>query len=135
MTTKYVLPNMEEKLSVQVVGKESGINWVGEFVYRRPTLGERSSIDVMRARLNGDLRTLDPDVIAFNEAVSHLRYTLKKYPDWWAESNFGMNLYDSNVVMHIYELAAIFDANWRKKTFGDAAAIDGAQDGATVSAP
>lgn len=131
--TKYALPKMEEKFNVQVAGKESGINWVGEFVYKRPTLGERTSIEVMKTRLNGDLRSLDPDISAFNEAISHLRYTLKKYPDWWANSNYGMDLYDANVVMHIYELAAIFEAEWRKNVLGKT--NDSSQNGAVVSAP
>lgn len=130
------LPNMEVKISIQVVGQESGINWVGDFVYCRPTLGERTNIDVMRARLSGDFRTLDPDIAAFNEAVAHLRFTLKKFPDWWAQSNYGVDLYDSNVVMDIYEKAANFEAEWRRKVFsGEAKTLDSTSNGVPVSAP
>jgi len=99
MKKQYGLPSMDHKFSIQVIGDESGINWVGDFLYRRPTLYERTTIDVLRARLNGDLVTIDADVRAFNEAYAHLRWTLKEYPDWWKESDFGGALYDANVLL------------------------------------
>ena len=113
--TNFTLPAMEHKFSIQVKGEESGINWVGDFNYRRPNLQERAMVDVMRARLNGDLRTLDPDVMAFNEALAHLRFTVKDYPEWWAESDFGGKLYDANVVLEVYNKCIEFEGEWRKK--------------------
>ena len=114
----YKLPNMETKIHVQMVGAESGINWVGDFVYRRPNLQERGMIDVMRTRLNGDLITLDPDVSAFHEALAHLRFTLKEFPDWWKDSGFGATLYDANVIIEVYNKSMEFEATWKKKIHG-----------------
>lgn len=101
---KYVLPEMEHKFSIQVRGEESQQNWVGDFVYRRPNLRERAAIDVLQKRMNGDLLTLDPDVMALNEALSFLRFTLKGFPDWWKDSDFGGGIYDANVVRHLREV-------------------------------
>lgn len=115
---KYVLPEMEHKFSIQVRGEESQQNWVGDFVYRRPNLRERAAIDVLQKRMNGDLLTLDPDVMALNEALSFLRFTLKGFPDWWKDSDFGGGIYDANVVYAIYEKCMIFEADWRKKVMG-----------------
>lgn len=118
MKKNYKLPNMEYRFKIQVVGEESKLPWVGDFLYRRPTLQERALIDVMRARLNGDLRTVDPDTQAYNEAIAHLRFTLKEYPDWWKDADFGASLYDGNVLLEIYSKCLEFEADWRTKTFG-----------------
>ena len=115
---KYALPNMEKRLKIQITGEESGINWTGDFLYRRPTLRERSMIEVMKSRMNGDMMTIDPETSAYNEAMSHLRFTLKEYPDWWKDTDMGGSLYDGNVVLEIYNKCMEFEAEWRKKTFG-----------------
>lgn len=119
----YKLPNMEFRFKIQLVGEESRVNWVGDFVYQRPTLQERAMIDVMRARLNGDLRSIDPDTNAYNEALSHLRFTLKEYPAWWKEADMGGGLYDANVVLEIYSKCMEFEASWRERTFGDSKGV------------
>jgi hypothetical protein len=115
---KYVLPEMEHKFAIQIKGEESQQNWVGDFVYRRPNLRERAAIDVMFRRLCGDLLTLDPDVQALNEALAFMRFTLKSYPDWWKDSDFGGAIYDANVILEIYAKCMEFEADWRKKVMG-----------------
>jgi len=122
--SKYSLPDMEFKFNYQGKGEESGINWTGDFVYRRPTLRERALIDVMAKRLGGDLATIDRDVAYYNEASAHLRFTLKEYPDWWKDTDFGGSLYDANVIMDLYDKILEFEANWRRKAFGDADGVD-----------
>ncbi len=115
---KYEMPKMEHKFQIQVKGEETGINWVGDFTYKRPTLSERSQIDAMRASLGRDLRTLDPDVVAYNEAISTLRFTLKEFPEWWQSADFGGSLYDANVVLSVYTKCMEFEAEWIKKMRG-----------------
>lgn len=112
------LPKMEHVFEVNLVGRESGVNYIGRFKYKRPSLGMRSRIDVMRARLNGDLSNLDPDITEFNEVISHLRYTLTEFPDWWRDANFGLDLYDGNVVADVYNKCMEFETEWKKRVFG-----------------
>lgn len=118
MKKEYKLPNMEHRFKIQLTGEESGINWAGEFLYRRPTLRERTMIEVMRKRMGGDLMTIDAEVAGYNEAVSYLRFTLKEYPEWFRDTDMGGDLYDGNVVLEIYNKCVAFEAEWRKKTFG-----------------
>ena len=87
----------------------------GEFIYRRPTIAERGQIEGMRVTLNRDLITIDPDISDLHVALSHLRYTLKEYPDWWKETDFGGSLYDTNVVMDIYDECIKFERKWQSK--------------------
>lgn len=121
MKKSYKLPNMEFKFHIQTIGEETGINWVGDFTYRRPTLQERALIDVMRARLNGDLLTVDGDISSFNEALAHLRFTLKEYPPWWEDCDFGGALFDANVILDIREKCIEFEAEWKTKTLSGVA--------------
>jgi len=114
----HKLPDMEYTFSVQTKGEESGIVWTGEFIYRRPTLQERSLIETTRARMNGDLFTINPSIQDLNTAISHLKWTLKSYPEWWKDCDFGGALYDSNVVMDIYNKCIKFEAEWNKRVLG-----------------
>lgn len=115
---KYVLPAMEHKFKIQVEGEESKQMWLGDFLFRRPTLRERSMIDTLHKRLNADLTTIDPDVAALNEALAFLRFTLKDYPQWWKQSDMGGDLYDANVILEIYNKCLMFEADWRRKVMG-----------------
>lgn len=112
------LPSMEFKFHLNVQGEETGVNYIGEFTYKRPNIAERSMIESMRVRLNGDLKTLDPDIALNNEALSYLRWTIKESPDWWASSNYGGSLHDLNVLFEIYNKVIQFEAEWRQKVFG-----------------
>ena len=115
MKDVFKLPPMELAFDIQVKGAETGLDWVGKFKYKRPSLGDRSRIDVMRTRLNGDLTMLDQETIDFNEAIAHLRHTLIDYPDWWKDSNMGLDLYDGNVVAEIFNRCMAYEIEWKKK--------------------
>jgi len=115
---KYSLPSMEHTFDIQIKGEESQIVWVGHFMFRRPTLRERAAIEALKTRLNMDLINLDEDAKALNEALATLRFTLKDYPDWWKESDYGSDLYDANVVVTIYNKCMEFEAKWRNKLMG-----------------
>ena len=111
----HKMPKMETRFSINVVGEETKVNYMGEFVYRRPNLSERSLIETMRARLSGDLRTVSADIDDHNIMVSHLRWTLKEFPDWWKAADFGGALWDANVVREIYKKCSEFEDEFRKK--------------------
>jgi hypothetical protein len=112
------LPSMEHKFSIQVTGEESKQVFTGDFIFRRPTLRERAMIDVMKARLCGDLITIDPETRAFNNAMAHLKFTLKEVPDWWKDSDYGHNLYDANVILEVHNKCVEFEAEWQGKVYG-----------------
>jgi len=118
MEKKFKLPNMEYRFSIQTKGQETELMWTGEFVYRRPTIGERSNIDLMRTRLCGDLLTLDPSIAYLNEARSHLYHTIKESPDWWKDTDYGGQMFDSNVILYLYEKVMTYEKDWKKKTLG-----------------
>lgn len=111
----YKLPDMNYSFNVSIVGKETSIPWNGKFTYKRPTISERGQIEAMACRLNNDLISIDSDVMAIHRALSHLRFTLKEFPDWWRDSDFGGALYDTNVIIEIYKKVIDFEDSWREK--------------------
>lgn len=116
MSDNFSLPEMDFEFKVQTKGNETGKEWVGDFKYRRPTLGGRARISITRTRLNGDLENIDDaEVRQLNDALAHLRHTLTKFPQWWADSMFGMELYDGNLVSEIYNKCMDFEAEWKEK--------------------
>jgi len=108
---------MEHSFDIQVTGAETREIFIGKFKYRRPSCGARSRIAAMRARLNNDLTTLDEDTSDFNMAISHLRFTLDDFPQWWADAAFGIDLYDANVVAEIYNRCMAFEEEWKTKVY------------------
>ena len=118
MAKKYALPNMEHEFSIQVKGNESQLNWVGDFKYRRPSIASRGQIDVMRAKLNRDLVSIDPETNLTHTALAHLRFTLIDSPEWWKDSDYGGDLYDNNVIIEIYDKCIDFEKAWSEKVHG-----------------
>lgn len=114
----YTLPSMEHEFEITETGKETGIVWTGKFKYKRPTLAQRSMIEAFRAKLSGDLLTINDNVYELNEALSHLRFTLSTYPDWWKDADFGGSLFDYNIVMKVYQEIVEFEKDWRSKVHG-----------------
>lgn len=124
--SNFKLPNMEHSFQISVNGNDTGTTYTGDFTYKRPTVGDRSRIDVMNKRLNGDLLTLEPETVQFNEAVAYLRFTLTKFPDFWKDSNMGMDLYDSNVVVEVYNKCSKFEEEYLSKVHSkDGEGIEG----------
>ena len=119
MSNKFNLPKFEHKFKIMINGDETDLIYEGDFLYRRPNLGEKSSIDALRARMNGDLITISEDVGFYNEMVSWLRFTLKEFPDWWKESQYGANIWDANVIKEVFRNCMEFEAKWAKKTQSD----------------
>jgi len=116
---KSALPNMDFTFKIQMEGAETGVNWVGDFVYRRPSLGARSRIAALRNQLNGSVEVMDdPEVEDFNHAISHLRHTLTDFPQWWFDAAYGMELHDGNVVSEVYNKCMDFEKRWRLKVHG-----------------
>lgn len=114
----YKMPSMEHTFDIQIKGRETGINWVGKFTYKRPTLAQRSMIEAFRVKLTGDLYTVSENIQDMNEALAHLRFTLVKYPDWWKEADFGGSLFDYNVVMEVFGEVVKFEEEWKQKIHG-----------------
>lgn len=109
------LPSMEHRFQIQVKGDRSSINWVGDFLYKRPSLGEQSQIERLKVELSGDLQNIDSEYSNLNFILAYLRFTIHEYPTWWKESSWGSSLYDFNVIETMYDECMGFENEWSKR--------------------
>ncbi len=113
------LPSMEKTFTIDVKGADTGQQFQGTFTYKRPNLRAKSNAAKLAARLNEDLRNLDEDTKFIHEVLANLRYSLILTPDWWQKADFGLELYDTNVIFDIYKACVDFENEWTDKVWGN----------------
>lgn len=106
------LPGMIHEFEINVVGEETNERYQGAFKYKRPNIGLRRQIKIYQDELNNGSTTLDENTQGLNFIISHLHFTLLEFPKWW---NGGIDLYDENVVLAIYQKVLDFEEEFRKK--------------------
>ena len=111
------LPSMEHTFSLSKKGTNTGQLWEGKFTYQRPNIGMQSEISKTAAKLNEDLKNLDDDMKFLHRVLATLRHTLIDAPPWWIDNEFGMNLYDTNVVFEIFKTTQDFEDEWYTKVW------------------
>ena len=109
------LPPMEFTFDLNKKGSDTQKVYTGSFTYRRLSIGNQGKAGVLKAQLNGDLANVGQDVDQLHEMISWLRFGIVDYPEWWRESNFGIDLYDGNIVKEIYSLVSDFEKKWIEK--------------------
>jgi len=116
-----VLPSMEHTFTLSVTGAETKQVFDGTFTYKRLTLGQRLEVNKMEARLRENIlqQNLAIDVNLYVEMISYLRYGLIKFPDWWKNTNFGIDIYDINVITQLYTACDTFEKDWDKQVKGE----------------
>jgi len=111
------LPSMESTFTLKVNGSNTKQLWEGKFTYKRPTIGTQSEISKTTARLNEDLKNLDEDMQFLHRILAILKHTLIDSPDWWKNSKYGLDLYDTNVIFEIYKTIQDFEDEWYSKVW------------------
>lgn len=113
------LPSMEKTFTLDVKGSDTGQQFQGTFTYKRPNLRAKSNAAKLAARLNEDLRNLDEDTKFTHEVLANLRYCLIQTPEWWQKADFGLELYDTNVIFDIYKACVDFENEWTQQVWGN----------------
>ena len=111
------LPSMEHSFSLSIKGSNTSQLWEGKFTYKRPNIGMQSEISKTAAKLNEDLKNLDDDMKFLHRVLATLRHTIIDSPQWWIDSGFGLELYDTNLVFEIYSAAQDFENEWYDKVW------------------
>ena len=111
------LPSMESTFTIKLKGSNTKQLWEGKFTYKRPNIGTQSEISKTTARLNEDLKNLDEDMQFLHRILSVLKHTLIDAPEWWISSQYGLDLYDTNVIFEIYKTIQDFENEWYNKVW------------------
>jgi len=113
------LPPMEHTFHIDIKGSNTGQKWDGNFTYKRPNLRAQSEIAKTAARLNEDLKNIDESMAFLHNVLASLRHSIVESPEWWKQSDYGFELYDTNVVLDIYKACQEFEDEWFAKVWGD----------------
>lgn len=126
-TLNQSLPDKDFVFTLKIKGNISKLDWQGHFKGQIPTNGMRASIKRKEAILNAGLETekrscdlgLPYDsIIDFHKAVAYISVVLSEYPEWLEVTNFGVDLYDKNVVFEIYDKILAKENEWYEKIWG-----------------
>lgn len=113
------LPDMEYEFTLDVKGDLTQKQYSGNFKYQIPTIKMRAVAEKKRAELNSGLEdSLDPSVLNIHYMISYLIVTLVDAPTWWMESDYGYDLYDTNVIRALYDRVAEIEKGWIDTVFG-----------------
>lgn len=111
------LPSMEHTFSLELKGSSTGQVWTGKFTYKRPNIGMQSEIAKTTAKLNEDLKNLDENMQFLHKILATLRHTLVDAPQWWVDSMFGIEFYDTNIIFELYKNTQDFEDEWYEKVW------------------
>ena len=123
------LPKNERTFSIKVEGDTSGETFEGQFTTRCVlNMSERHSKELEKTRLMADYANPSGTLSGIAEILSTVRAKLTKWPDWWANLDYGSKILDENVVVQIYDEVQALEREWRsevRKKVDETKAVDG----------
>lgn len=121
------LPPTEHEFEIDVQGSTTGKQYSGKFKCKIMRLNEQTEVSKHKALLSTGLN-LDLAASNFIHMISYLRYSLISpnrqknteagYPEWWAQADYGYELYDINVVETVYEKVLDFEKSYLEAVWG-----------------
>jgi hypothetical protein len=88
--------------------------YAGKFKYRVPNMGERVDIDTMRAQYTQQITNVSGTGQRVAEALAYLYVTIDAAtaPQWWKDSQGGIELYDFQPLLSLYASARAYEATF-----------------------
>jgi hypothetical protein len=129
---KEILP--VTTLNLDVSGGNGRRTYAGKFRFKVPTMGDRIDIGALKAQYLQQLEGVDGSTDSLADALAYLNVTLdaKSVPDWWRDSNFGIDLYDYQPLLTLYAMARAYEATFlggSDDAAGDEGEAEGGPDG------
>lgn len=107
----------EKSFTVSIEGNVTGEKWPGTFKVK-VMFSHRDYL--ARDRIKRDLLGAEPgipspDALRTAEVFAELGIRIIDAPKWWTESNNGVDLFDANVIVEIYEKALAAEKEYLKE--------------------
>jgi hypothetical protein len=108
------LPKNERTFSISADGDTSGERFEGQFVTKCVlSMAEKHSKELEKTRLLADYANPSHALAGIAEILSTLRIKLVKWPDWWANLDYGSKILDENIVVTIYDEVQTLEQQWK----------------------
>lgn len=110
------LPKNERTFSIKVDGDTTGETFEGQFTTKCVlNMQEKHSKELEKTRMMADYANPSVTLSGIAEILSTIRTKLTKWPDWWANLDYGSKVLDENVVVTIYDEIVALEAEWRSE--------------------
>lgn len=110
------LPKNERTFTVKVDGDTSGETFEGQFTTKCIlNMQEKHSKELEKTRLMADYANPSATLSGIAEILSMVRAKLVKWPDWWANLDYGSKVLDENVIVTIYDEVQRLETEWRSE--------------------
>ena len=110
------LPKNERTFSISLEGDTTGEKFEGQFVTKCVlNMAEKHSKELEKTRMMADYANPSGSLAGIAEILSTVRAKLVKWPDWWANLDFGSKILDENVVVTIYDEIQNLENEWRSE--------------------
>lgn len=108
------LPKNERTFSMDTEGETTGETYEGQFVAKCVlTMAERHSKELEKTRMLADYAHPSGSLSGIAEILSTIRSKLVKWPDWWANLDYGSKILDENIVVELYDSIQALEIDWR----------------------
>lgn len=103
-----------------IVGETTKQEYSGKFVCKIPNLRIQAQIDKYFRFLNGGMdATLDKRTLNLHRMASYCKFTLIEAEDWFRDTDYGLDLYDENVLEEVYNNILEKEEEWLTSIWGD----------------
>jgi hypothetical protein len=110
------LPKNERTFTISLEGDTTGEKFEGQFVTKCVlNMAEKHSKELEKTRMMADYANPSGSLAGIAEILSTIRAKLVKWPDWWANLDFGSKILDENVVIAIYDEIQNLENEWRSE--------------------
>ena len=108
------LPKNERTFSIKVEGDTTGETFEGQFTTKCVlNMQEKHMKELEKTRMMSDYANPSATLSGIAEILSTIRTKLVKWPDWWANLDFGSKVLDENVVVSVYDEIQELERQWR----------------------
>lgn len=123
-----ILPSNEYTFSFSDKGERTKKTYEGSFTVKcLLTMEEIRQVGIRLDNLNVGSKTLAPGVALLNRAFAELDVRILKAPSWWKDASDGRDLFDTNIILGVFENAIdaerVFDERITEKAESDEQAV------------
>lgn len=110
------LPVNEKTVQLSVVGQSSLQKYEGIFTFRcKLTMSEKYKLEMEKSRMLSGVQEATDGLENIISIVCALKARIIKAPEWWTESEGGLNLIDDNVLIDVYDKSVQAEIEWEKE--------------------
>jgi hypothetical protein len=111
-----MLPVNEKTFLISTVGQFSQKKYEGQFTFKcKLTMVEKYRLEMEKSRMMADIKGPTDGLENIVAILATIKTRVIKSPEWWTQSNFGLDMIDDNVVLDVYEKCLQSEIDWEKE--------------------